>query len=104
MGGRLQIRWSGKAKKRRLLLRISGVLQFAQLDVGVVYYILSRLEHLPQCKAEICVLLPSWRLCCSSNDEPGWVTRGSCTPPRIISNLRISTLAIFFRPDFSQIL
>ena len=44
MGGRFQIRWSGKAKKRRLLLRINGVLQFIQLDVSVVYNTLSRLE------------------------------------------------------------
>ena len=50
MGGRFQIRWSGKAKKRRLLLGITDVLQFIQLDVGVVYYILSRLEYCSQCK------------------------------------------------------
>ena len=31
MGGRLQIRWGGKAKKRRLLLRTIVVLRFIQL-------------------------------------------------------------------------
>ena len=53
MGGRLQIRWSRKAKKRRLLLRTTGVLQFIQLDVGVVYYILSRLDFFFTMQAEL---------------------------------------------------
>ena len=67
MGGRLQIRWSGKAKKRRLLLRTTGVLQFIQLDVGIVYYILSRLDILYNAsRADFSVLLPSQRLYCSS--------------------------------------
>ena len=42
MGGRLQIRWSGKAKKGRLLLRTTGVLRVIQLDGGLVYCILRR--------------------------------------------------------------
>ena len=70
MGGRLQIRWSGKAKKGRLLLRTTDVLRFIQLDVGVVYCIYSRLDILHNAsRAAFCVLLPSRRLCCSSNDE-----------------------------------
>ena len=60
MGGRLQIRRSGKAKKGWLLLRTTGVLRFIQLDVGVVYCALGRLDILHNAsRADVYVLLPS---------------------------------------------